>query len=471
MRKKSGKNKKSDDPSRGGLFDSHDLTQGSILRALLFASIPIIFSNTLQVSFQLVDRFWVGQLGTNAVAAITISFPIILVVNALIIGVSIAGTILVGQYKGQKNQKMIDYIATQSMSIVLILSLILGIIGFLSAETLLSFFTKDPEVLKLATDYLRVTFLGTTFIFIYFEYQALLRGVGNVLIPLVVILGAAVLNFFIDPLFIMGYSLNGTQLIPPMGVAGSAWATIFCQGLAGLVGLVVLIRGKNGVHLKFEQLTPQIKTIKRIFILGTPSAIEFLSRSLSGLLVTFLVASFGTIITASYGTGQFLFNLVLLPALGLNVGTSTIVSQCVGAKKIQRLKDTIKVSALISFTLLTLIGLFSTIYSTQLAQIFLPNSPQATLETINYINIMALSFGFLGIQTIIIGAIRGTGATKTAMLLSLTYLFSTIILTWILPHFMQHKGIWWAQNISIILTMIMGLVVITKFNWEKERAI
>ena len=237
------------------MFDSHDLTQGSILRALLFASIPIIFSNTLQVSFQLVDRFWVGQLGTNAVAAITISFPIILVVNALIIGVSIAGTILVGQYKGQKNQKMIDYIATQSMSIVLILSLILGIIGFLSAETLLSFFTKDPEVLKLATDYLRVTFLGTTFIFIYFEYQALLRGVGNVLIPLVVILGAAVLNFFIDPLFIMGYSLNGTQLIPPMGVAGSAWATIFCQGLAGLVGLVVLIREKWS-SLKIRAINP-----------------------------------------------------------------------------------------------------------------------------------------------------------------------------------------------------------------------
>lgn len=456
---------------KNGLFDSHDLTKGSILRALLFASIPIIFANTLQVSFQLVDRFWVGQLGTNAVAAITISFPILFVVNALIMGISIAGTILVGQYKGQKNQQMIDFIASQSMSLVVILSIVLGLIGFLSSELILSFFTSDPEVFNLAVSYLRITFLGTLFIFIYFEYQALLRGVGNVLIPMIVILGAAILNFFIDPLFIMGYASNGIQLIPKMGVAGSAWATILCQGLAGLVGLIILIRGKSGIHLNFKYLTPKIQTVKRIFTLGTPSAIEFLSRSLSGLLVTFIVSSFGTIITAAFGTGQFIFNLVLLPALGLSIGTSTIVSQCVGAKKIQKLKETIRVSSIISFATLTIVGLLSIIFSTQISQIFLPNSPEAILETANYINIIALAFGFLGIQTIIIGAIRGTGATKTAMLLSLIYLTSTIIFTWIMPIFMQHQGIWWAQNTSIIITLIIGLIIIKRFNWEKERAI
>jgi putative MATE family efflux protein len=455
----------------GNLFNSHDLTEGSIVKALLFASIPIIIANLLQVSFQLVDRYWVGQLGTSAVAAITLSFPLMFVISALIMGISIAGTILVGQYKGQRNQKMIDFISTQSMSIMLILAIALGTIGFFASEFLLSFFTTDPLVLSQATSYLQITFLGTVFVFLYFEYQAILRGVGNVIIPMIIILGASLLNFFIDPLFIMGFSLNGTQLIPQMGVAGAAWATILSQGLAGMIGVIILIRGKSGVHLNYKYIIPKIETVKRIFSLGFPSSIEFLSRSLGGLLITFIVSGFGTVIVAAYGTGQFIFSLVLLPALGLSIGASTIVSQCVGAKKIKRLHDTLNISIILSFTTLTIIGVLLILFSTQIAQIFLPNSPEAIGETATFINIIAIAFGCLGIQTVIIGSIRGTGSTRSAMILSILYLAISILLTWLLPIFLGHNGIWWAQSSAIFASVLIAFYALKKFNWEKERAI
>jgi len=453
------------------LLSSHDLTEGSILKALLFTSIPIIIANLLQVSFQLVDRYWVGQLGTEAVAAITLSFPLMFVIMALIMGISIAGTILVGQYKGQKNQKMIDFISTQSMSIMLILAIVLGVIGFFASEFLLSFFTTDPIVLSQATSYLQITFLGIVFVFLYFEYQAILRGVGNVIVPMLIIIGASILNFIIDPMFIMGFSMSGTQLIPAMGVAGAAWATIISQGLAGILGVIILIRGKSGVHLNYKYIVPQMDTVKRIFSLGFPSSIEFLSRSIGALIVTFIVSGFGTLIVAAYGTGQFIFSLVLLPALGLSIGTSTIVSQCVGAKKIKRLHETINLSIIISFVILTIIGVLLIIFSTQIAQIFLPNSPEAIGETANFINIIAIAFGALGVQTVIIGSIRGTGSTKTAMILSILYLGTTIILTWLLPIFLDHNGLWWAQSGAIFVSVIIAFIALKEFNWNKERAI
>lgn len=457
--------------SKKGLFNSHDLTEGSILKALLFTSIPIIIANLLQVSFQLVDRYWVGQLGTEAVAAITISFPLMFVISSLIMGVSMAATILVGQYKGQKNQKMIDFISTQAMSLMAILAITLGTIGYLFSEFLLSFFTSDTIILAQATSYLQITFLGLIFIFLYFEYQAILRGVGNVIIPMLIIIGASILNFFVDPAFIMGYSLNGVVLIPAMGVSGAAYATILSQGLAGILGIIILIRGKSGVHLNYKFIIPQIETVKRIITLGLPSSIEFLSRSLGALLITFIVSGFGTLIIVAFGTGQFIFTLVLLPALGLSIGASTIVSQCVGAKKIERLHKTLNMSMIISFTILTIIGIILILFSTQIAQIFLPNSPEAISETANFINIIAIAFGALGVQTIIIGAIRGTGSTRTAMMLSLLYLVTTIILTWILPIFLGHLGIWWAQSASIIISLIIAFYVLKKFDWNKERAI
>jgi putative MATE family efflux protein len=200
----------------------------------------------------------------------------------------------------------------------------------------------ETAVATQAISYLGISFLGTTFVYFFYVFQALLRGTGSINIPVIIVTLTAIGNFIIDPLFIMGFSLNEVQLIPTLGVAGAAWATIFTQGLAGMAGIIILLSGKASIHIKLSDMKYDPKMIKKIFFLGAPASIEFLARSIGMLLMTFIVASFGTIIIAAYGLGGRFFSFVLIPAIGISIATSTIVAQCVGAKKIDRVKKAIQ---------------------------------------------------------------------------------------------------------------------------------
>jgi len=163
-----------------GLIKGKDLTQGPITKTLLLLSIPMIFSNIIMISFQLVDSYWVGQLGKESVAAIALSFPILFVVMSLIMGFSIAGTILIGQYKGKNDQKMIDYVATQSLILVGFVGLVLSIIGYFLTPAFVAFMGTEVLVQTQAISYLQISFIGTLFVYLFYMFQALLRGTGSI---------------------------------------------------------------------------------------------------------------------------------------------------------------------------------------------------------------------------------------------------------------------------------------------------
>ena len=450
-----------------GLVKGRDLTKGPITKTLLMLSIPMIFSNIIMISFQLVDSYWVGQLGKEAVAAIALSFPILFIVMSLIMGFSMAGTILIGQYKGKNDQKMIDYIGTQSLLLIGTAGLIFSIIGFLLTPLLVSLMGVETLVASQAISYLQISFIGTLPVYLFYMFQALLRGTGSINVPVIIVTLAAIANFFIDPAFIMGFSLNGTLVIPPMGVAGAAWATILTQGIAGIFGLILLLSGKSSIHIKLSAVKYDPVMIKRIFLLGAPVSVEFLARSIGMLILTFIVASFGTVVIAAYGLGGRFFSFILLPAIGISIATSTIVSQCVGAKKFDRLRSTVDKAIILSFLLLTIAGIAMFFGAEIISTAFVPTSPETIAETALFIKIIAFTFGFTGIQTIIVGAIRGTGDTKTAMYLSLAGLVLQLVATIILPIFMGSTGIWWAQSISTILMTLITFYYLNKFDWKK----
>ncbi|MFA5931649.1 MAG: MATE family efflux transporter [archaeon] len=454
-----------------GLVRGKDLTQGPITKTLLMLSIPMIFSNIIMVSFQLVDSYWVGQLGEQSVAAIALSFPILFVVMSMIMGFSIAGTILIGQYKGKNDQKMIDYVATQSLILVGAIGFFLSIVGYFLTPFFVSLMGAETAVATQAISYLGISFLGTIFVYFFYVFQALLRGTGSINIPVLIVTLAAIGNFFLDPLFIMGFSLNGTQLIPALGVAGAAWATIFTQGLAGMAGILILLSGKASIHIKLEDMKYDLKMIKKIFFLGAPASVEFLARSIGMLLMTFIVTSFGTIIIAAYGLGGRFLSFVLIPAIGISIATSTIVAQCVGAKKIDRVKKTITNAMLLSFISLTLAGTLMFFGAEALATAFVPTSPETIAQTTLFIKIIAFTFGFSGVQTIIIGAIRGTGATKIAMYLSLLGLIVTLVTTFVFSIIFGYEGIWWAQAVSTLLMTAIVYLYLKRFDWNRASVI
>ena len=217
------------------------LLQGPIAPALFRLAMPIILGNALQSGYQLTDAFWVGRLGAPAVAAVAVSFPVTFLVIALGAG-------------------LVNHVAAQTMVMVAVTSVILGTVGYVVTPYLLMLLGVAPDVYQGALGFMRVSFIGIIFVFLYAMFQALMRGIGETRIPLIIVLGTVVLNFALDPLFIFGWGP-----VPGRGVMGAAIATLVTQALAALIGMVILLRGRHGIKLSWRGLVPDPPYIKRAF--------------------------------------------------------------------------------------------------------------------------------------------------------------------------------------------------------------
>lgn len=443
------------------------LTEGSIFRSLLSLSIPIIFASILQTAYQLTDTFWVGRLGTAAVAAVSISFPIIFLIISLGGGLAIAGTILVAQFKGKEDKKAVDHITSQTIVMVVNISIVLASFGYMISPYLIKLMGAEPKVYTSAVSYIRISFIGMIFMFTYMVFQSLMRGVGDVKTPVYIVFGTVLLNLVLDPVFIFGYGF-----IPGYGVAGAAMATIGTQGLAAIIGIALLIRGKHEIQLHLNDLKPDFPLIKKMFMIGFPASIEQSTRALGMTIMTFLVASFGTLTLASYGIGIRILSFIIIPTLGLSMATSTLVGQNIGAGKTDRAEKIVKLSSLIGFIVLTIAGAITFIFAEQLVAFFIPGELETIASSAYFIRIMSFTFGFIAIQMSINGAFRGSGNTMISMILSIVSLWVLRFpLAYVLSSYtaLEEVGIWIAFPAANIIATIITYAWFKKGTWKQKK--
>ncbi len=445
------------------------LTEGSILKSLITLAIPIIFANILQTAYQLTDTFWVGKLGPSAVASVSISFPIMFLFISLGGGLAMAGTILVAQYKGMNDKKSVNHITSQTLLLIVFASIILSVAGYLATPFLVGLMKADSSVFVGAVSYMRISFAGLIFMFVYMVFQSLMRGVGNVKTPMYIVLGTVVLNLVLDPLFIFGYGF-----IPAYGVSGAAAASIGTQALSAIIGILILLRGKYQIKLHTKDLVPDFKLIKKMFSIGLPSSIEQSTRALGMTVMTFLVAFFGTTTLAAYGIGSRILMFVIIPALGLSTAASTLVGQNIGAGQVDRAERITKLSVRLGFIILTIVGIIVFIFAEQISAVFIPGEPAVIEMSTLFIKVMALTFGFIGIQMPLNGAFRGSGNTMVSMILSIVSLW---ILRFPLAYLLsvhtslKEVGIWLAFPIANIVAAFVTVIWFMSGSWKKKKII
>ena len=448
-------------------MDKNNLTEGSVLKSLISLSGPIIAAQFLHTAYQLTDTFWVGRLGAAAIAAVSISFPVIFLLISFGGGLTMAGAILVAQYKGRQNQEAVNYISGQTLLAVFAVALLLSLLGFFSAPYLINLMGVESAVFTNAVSYLKISFCGIVFMFLFFVFQALMRGVGNVKIPMFIVLGTVLLNLILDPLFIFGYGP-----FPALGVAGAALATITTQGLSALAGLLILFFGKKEIYIRLKELRFDFSLIKKMFSLGFPASIEQSARALGMIVITFLVASFGTVIVAAFGIGSRMLSLVIIPSMGLSMATSTLVGQNMGAGKIERAEKIVKISALVGFAFLTVMGLFIFLFAKPLSSFFIPGETEAINSSVLFIKIMALTFGFIALQMVVSGTFRGAGSTRVSMMLSIISLWVLEFpLAYILSKHtgLAELGLWIAFPVANVIGAAISVFWFFKGSWKQKR--
>ncbi|MFZ6735828.1 MATE family efflux transporter [Undibacterium sp. Ji42W] len=441
--------------------------EGPITKALATLALPIILGNILQTGYQLTDAFWVGRLGASAVAAISISFPVTFLVIALGSGLAMAGATLTAQYMGAGRQDMVNHVAAQTMVMVAISSVVLGLIGYSLAPHLLTLLAVEPAVHDGALGFMRVSFIGIIFVFIYAMFQALMRGVGQTKIPLYIVAGTVLLNFLLDPLFIYGW-----HIIPPLGVMGAAYATLVTQALAALIGMIIFLRGRHGIQLDWRALKPDPAYIRRAFFLGLPGSVELSTRGLGLIVMSFLVSSFGTVTIAAYGVGANILQVITIPIMGISMAISTLVGQNIGAGNIDRASRITVLGTLIGFAVLSVVGIFAYALAPLIVSFFIPNDAAVITEAVNFLRIMCLAWGGIGVQLCIVSAFRASGNMLNAMIIALVsqWMIQFPLAYVLSKHTQLHAhGLWWSFPVTNILVALIAICWFARGSWKTTR--
>lgn len=441
-------------------------TEGKIISSLLSLALPIIAANILQSAYQLIDTFWLGRLGADAVAAVSLSFPLLFLVLSLGAGLTLAGTVMVARYQGAENQQMVNFSSSQSVFLIFLTSILLAIISYFASEPLMSLIGAGPDIIDDSITYFKVSSIGFVFLFLFFIFQSLMRGIGNVMLPVYIVLSTVILNAGLDPLFIYGYGP-----IPGFGVAGAAVASVITQAVAASIGLFIMFKGRHGIKISLASMNFDMENLKRTFNIGFPASIEQSTRALGMTMMMAIVTSFGSDIVAAYGIGARMLSFIVVPALGLGIATTSLVGQNIGALKIKRAEKVANFSARIAFFGFMGLGILMFIIAEPLTALFIPDDPQVIKDGAQFIKIMSVSFGFLGLQQVMNGTFNGAGFTKASMLISIMSLWVVRFpLAYLLSYNLKMGpvGIWWSFPIS---NLIAGIVAFSYFKtgyWKKR---
>lgn len=442
------------------------ITEGSIVKAMIVIAWPIVLANTLATAYQLIDTFWVGRLGAAAVAAVSVSTPLIFFFMSFGFGLAIGGSVFVAQYAGAGKYEDLNHVTAQAILTTIVAALVLSSIGYMTAPYILRLIGVGADIFADANAYLRISYCALIFSFGSIVFQSILRGIGEVHFPLYVISSTVLLNAVLDPLFIFGWGP-----IPGYGVAGAAYATACTQAVAALVGIGVLFQGRYGIHVRLRDFFPDYKRLKQTLQLGLPASIEQSTRVLGSLMLTFLAAGFGTLALATFGIGMRLLSFIFIPAFGLAMATTILVGQNIGAGNIERAEETTRLSAWAAFWFFNGIALLFYVFAVPIVRFFVPADETLVLAGAEFVHIAALSFGLIAIQQVLLGAFRGAGGTGAAMVISL-------ISQWLLQFPMSYvmcmhtplgvKGIWWGFPAANLIATLITIIWFKCGNWKRK---
>ena len=222
-----------------------EMTEGNVKEVLIKLSWPIIFGMIIQSSFNLVDTFFLGKLGHEALAAMSVSFPIIFITMALAGGIGVGVNSLISRKHGARDKKGVRLVIQNAYALIFIVYLLIVLFTFFFLESLLMKMGISENILRLSMEYSRMYFFGSFFLFFTFLSNNILRAKGNTKTPMKILIIAGIINMILDPMFIFGFGF-----IPSMGIQGASFATVLSRFLASIYLIKIMFLKKNGITFK-----------------------------------------------------------------------------------------------------------------------------------------------------------------------------------------------------------------------------
>ena len=444
-----------------------DLTSVSIHRAIWYLAPPMILETGVQNLAQVLDTYWVGQLGSAALAAVTISITIRWVLNSLANGLGIGGMAVVARRIGAKDPAAAEHAAWQTILLGLTMSLILSVTGWILARPLLTLLGADAEVLPLGLAYMRIGFAGIFTLILVFAINAMLRGAGEAGIAMRVLFLVTAVTVILEPILIRGWGP-----LPPLGVAGAALAFVLGYGVGLIMQLAILLRGRARIRINLHDLRPDFPLMMNIIRISLPSTIQMTLRSSSRLLIIAMVGLYGTFATAGYGVANRMLLIALIPCFGMGNVAGTLVGQNLGAHQPARAERSAWWVSAYSAVYMAVAAFLLTIMAPSLIALFDP-TPEVVAFGTECVQVVAWSMIGTAGGVVLARGFDGAGNTAPAMAINLLTLWGMELpVAYVLSRWLGWgpTGVWWGRAVANLANGLLFAIWFRRGRW-KEREV
>lgn len=445
--------------------EQRDYTRGSLGRAIALLAIPMVLEMSMQAVFEVVDVYFVGRLGSDAIAAVGLTSGIVTLVYAVCVGLAMAVTAMVARRIGEGKPAAASTAAVQAIILTAGATIPIALAGIFYADTFLVLMGASPSVVEIGSGFCTVM-LGTNAVIMFlFVFNAIFRGAGDAGIAMWMLTLANLLNIALDPIFIFGWGP-----VPAMGVTGAAVATSIGRGTAVLVQLILLVRGSGKVRLGLANLGIDRAVLGRLLRVASTGVLQFLVATASWLALIRIAALFGSVPLAGYTIAIRLIIFALLPSWGLGMAAATLVGQNLGGGKPDRAERAAWISSFSSMVLLGLLGLFFFLLARPMLGIFSTDAEVVTVG-VSCLRIVCPSYLFLAFGMVLVQAFNGAGDTWTPTWINLIcYWLIQIPLAWVLS--MQAglgiEGVFAAIASTQVVLAAIAIAVFRRGSWKTQ---
>lgn len=445
----------------GRKYNREMILSGNLTKAILALSIPVIFNSLIQTMYNLTDTYWLGKIGTEHMAAITLVSPIQSIVVNFGAGITAAGAILISQYVGAKDEENANKMLGQLFSCAMIFSIVCSLICALATPSIVRWLGAEGNVYSYGKTYLQIVIMDMPFLFLINLFSATNQAQGDTVRPLLLNCVGVVLNMILDPLFMVVFQ---------WGIAGAALATLLAKVPCALIAFMSLMKRSNAIHIRLRELKFEKKKMMQIIRIGLPTAIGGSTMQFGFLLMSKNVLAYGSMAVAAYGIGNRVNGLITTASNAMGSATSTIVGQNVGAGQYDRAEKGYRSARnmIVAFLFIGGIILSRPSIATPIVRIF--SSDEEVIQLgMQYLVIMAIYCWTNGVYNTTMGLFQGTGHTMVTMAVDASRLWIFRFATLYVCESILHLGvqsIWYSVVISNALSALVLYILYRTRIWR-----
>lgn len=431
------------------MSDNNKMAVKPILPLIITMALPPLCSMFMQYAYNFVDCIFVAWVSEDALTAVSLSFPLTTLMIALSIGVGVGINVIISKKLGQGRQEEADSAVTHGLIVSSVLGTVLIIVLLIIIKPYFILFIDDDAIYELCLDYMYICAFFQLPNMVHIAIQKIIQGTGNMLAPMGFQIAGVLANCVLDPLLIFGIGP-----FPQMGVKGAAAATVAGYTVSTILAFYVLIFTRQKVKIKTRGFQFQRKMVKDIFVIGMPS---FIMNALGAFMVTFaniFLIAYSTTAVAFFGAYFKAQQMVVMTVNGLIQGCIPIMSFNYGAKNKHRLEQTFKYGTVIAVLMMGAGALFLSVFPSQILKIFMASDEMMSFG-IPALRIMAASYVFNGIATMVASYMQSVGTVKYSIIINmLRQMLILIPAMWILSSIFGMNGVWLSFIAAEIITCL-----------------